>query len=148
MSEVNYFLYGEMRTFFEDKIPLQIFSKEAKTMANFGVECDDKKHLICYEIAEIPSVGNYAKVKGIIVKIPLQMVDLFNELMYLKGAEKIVPIYVDNLGINTDSEIIRANIALFPQKGLNKARIMAGKKLVLPNAKDEDFAPEQEFLTQ
>jgi len=148
MSEVNYFLYGEMRRFFEEKIPLQIFSKEAKTIDNFGVECDEKGSLICYQMNEIPNVGNYAKVKGIIVKIPLRMNELFNELLLCKGAEKIVPIYVDNLGINTDSEIVKANVALFPQKGLNKAKIMAGYKLVLPKAKDEDFAPEQEFLTQ
>ncbi len=148
MSEVNYFLYGEMRSFFEEKIPLQIFSKDAKTIDNFGVECDDKKQLLCYQMAEIPSVGDYAKVKGIIVKIPIRMIELFNLLLTSKGAEKIVPIYVDNLGINTDDEIIRANIALFPQKGIKKARIMAGNTIVPNNAKDEDFAPEQEFLTQ
>ena len=148
MSEVNYFLYGEMRSFFEEKIPFQIFSKEAKTIDNFGVECNEGKQLICYQMTEIPVVGNYAKVKGIIVKIPIRMIELFNLLLTSKGAEKIVPIYVDNLGINTDAEIIKANIALFPQKGIKKARIMAGNTIVPNNAKDEDFAPEQEFLTQ
>lgn len=148
MSEVNYFLYGEMRSFFEEKIPFQIFSKEAKTIDNFGVECNEGKQLICYQMTEIPVVGNYAKVKGIIVKIPIRMIELFNLLLTSKGAEKIVPIYVENLGFKTYSEIIKANIPLFPFIGGKKARIMAGDKIVPKNAKDEDFAPEQEFLTQ